>query len=95
MIDSSEAARDSRREANAAIARRIGKKLNTSGARLTKDERATAALILKGVADLIAGKPLSEFERNFFWSNFDVALDVKINALLGAAWMNDDTGGVL
>ena len=94
-MDSSESDRDARREANTAIARRIGHKLNTPGARLTKDERATAALILKGVADLIAEKPATDRDRDFFWSHFDIVTDIKLNSLLGVGWMNNDPGGAL
>lgn len=94
-MDSSESDRDARREANTAIARRIGQKLNTPGARLTKDERATAALILNGVANLIADKPATERDRSFFWSQFDIVTDIKLNSFLGVGWMNDVPGGAL
>lgn len=85
-MDHTEAARDSRREANAAIAQGIAKKLLTQGGRLTKDERHTAGQILSGIADLIANKPATEHEREYFWTGFDITLDVKVNYLLGEAW---------
>lgn len=89
--------RDSRREANAAILQGIGEKLLKRGARLTRDERVTAGLILKGVAELIADKPADEFDLQIFWPKFDMAMDIKTNILLGTGWKNEpeEPGGAL
>lgn len=92
-MDQSDAARDARREANAAIAKSISKKL-LSGGRLTKDERATAGQILSAVAELIGEKPLTDYTRETFWSMFDISIDVRTNFLLGEAWGDTKDGAL-